>query len=227
MYGGHLATFPVTDNSVWQVGPHRFICGDAIKLHQTGRLNHFIPAVDIVHTDPPWGQGNRRMFYNKAGIEVQDSFTSFIAGLVAVLKALCPNGWVSVEMSNPMFTVLADTLSQDGGTCWDCNTTYYKPGARAYPVPVWVGTFGTQQCNITIPDGLINKAALRWILQTAVATMGHPATYYDPCCGQLVYGLAALRAGVSTIYGTEIIPAKLAAGIARLAKQGLTVERID
>lgn len=221
-FGNAIETYPVVPGSVWSVGPHRFMCGSSVDYHKAGSLLAVLGPADLVYTDPPWNAGNRAMFHGYAGLPRPDEdFDVFLAGIVELLVTMCPLGRIGLEMGVRAFPGLQAMLERGGGKTGSVITTTYGHPPR--PLKVWFGTFGPELFQVETDRPLHGQEALRFGL--AVVGAGPGKVYLDPFCGNMNFGYEAALTG-ATVHGCELIPAKLAQGLQRMAKLGHTPERI-
>lgn len=203
MYGKMI--YPVKLNSVWRAGPHTFICGDVLKLWQAGVLAKLVPLVDAVYTDPPWNHTQRILFHRYAGTEAPgESYNSFLIDTVKLLAQVCPKGRIAIEMSREHF----DTLKLLVREATQLGEGLGRFDGRLYGV--WFGSFNQWDDQRFDVPTLMGRAMLAYGLDKLGGQ-----TFFDPFAGALVFAREAMRKGY-TVYGCELIPAKLSRGLANL-----------
>jgi len=182
-------------------------------------------CADVIYTDPPWNPTVFASFYAYAGGTQTTDFTAYLSNLARLLRNVCPRGTVAVDFGNPYFPAMVSALQEfDGATYHTIAGSY---GAKMTPMSTWVGTFG--RVNPAI-DGLQPPAGLHGfrISDWVVGSLVTPKTrFYDPCAGALGFPILAIKAGTGVAFGSEIIPQKLATGLAKLARLGFNVSRCE
>ncbi len=220
MYGDLLSEYPVQTGSVWEFERGRLVCGSALNLANWVR----IPKVQAVYTDPPWNDGNMKMFYNYAHREIEKSHMELILGIMREIKDhTAPVSTVTFDMGIKITPRLLGELEKIGWMTGRVYTTYY--GTPKRPCRTICGSF--HELGI-IELGIEGKHGINAIegVMRAYKQAGYSAVL-DPCCGKLDYLVSALEQGIPKVYGIELIPEKLALGLRRLEKLGFSVRRIQ
>jgi hypothetical protein len=217
---------PVTPGAVWQAGPHRFYCGDALELWESGRWSDIFPVMDAVYTDPPWNAAIRHTFARLAQVPApSEAFEDFLRRIVELLRGICPSGRLAVEMGLAHFSHLQSLLAEQGATMHgEGMATYGRPPR---PSAAWFGSFKESATSRLAAGSLHGPALCEYALDFVASPLGGASarTFCDPFCGQLVFVRAAMKRDL-ICYGCELIPAKLARGLSLLSAYW-EVERVQ
>jgi DNA modification methylase len=199
----------VVKGSLWEIGEHIFLCGDS--LDPSNRVKLFecagLEKVDFVYTDAPWNQGNLNYFYNRADY-ANVEFGWFIESIIDMLAI---HDVVVMDMGEQWIDLVVDYVTKSGKTIlWHKRTKYAGGYCRTFAYSSNAALVGIGE----IEDGLYGAQVIK-----AVMNLYAPIseTYFDPCCGKLVYVKQAAKVGLRCL-GIEIIPEKLAAGLAGFSK---------
>lgn len=219
MFNNALEELQVMTGSVWGIDNHRFICGDLMDVSKSGLLDRYVPQVDMIYTDPPWNPGNFKMFYTHAKALQKREYGYFLDVLVGVLARKCPNGLVAMDMGIPKIAALDFRLKAHGYTKLAQNVTEYSGGECL----TFIGSFRSGWAlphPAKIPGSLKGLQVIRHVMGILEQA---GSTFFDPCCGKLVFAREAMKRGM-TVYGCELNPAKLARG---LLDTGMEVTRYE
>lgn len=214
-YGDALSVWPVKVGEVWGSAPHWFLCGDVLEYD----IVKLLGAPDMIYVDPPWNSGKYKEFHTFADLVPSRLFGAFLSELVASMKRMC-RGPVVMEMGNDWFGALRAMLRQAGAVEWGVGKVTYGSPHRSSNL--WCGTFGGgSRQAIEVPLGLHGVKVFDYIVDTFVSP---GMRVFDPCCGNMAFLRRAYKSG-AIVSGCELIPAKLAQGLAWFAKRGLEIER--
>lgn len=222
-YLGRAAKYNLMAGDVVRVGKHRFYCGDAVRLFRSGRWDQvFGERSSFAMTDPPWNQAVFNQFYRLAEQPADSLFTNFVQGC-AELLAYQVRGTMVVWFGKAQWPVMLQALTNAGIPTVGTASAFYGPASKPTEMVVWVG--GQYDGPVVdIPDGLPETSLLNWLARMYVQP---DMTVFDPCCGRLFTGGPFIKAG-GIMHGCELIPDKLALGLARLSdKTGQAVVKED
>jgi DNA modification methylase len=161
---------------LWELGPHRVLCGDAGDPADYARLLGGTPA-DVVFTDPPYNvkisgfaaaKGRHREFPMASGELSPAEFTAFLSGVFAQLAAHCRDGAVLfvcmdwrhltevLTAGSSAFTTLlnlcvwAKTTAGQGSLYRSGHelVLVYKHGTAAHTNRVELGVHGRHRTNV-------------------------------------------------------------------------------
>lgn len=220
MYGSAIKTFPVKKGDIWTAGANRFLCDDTVL---TDKIDKLIPGgqVDCIYTDPPWNPGNQRMFHTFAKSVPPYDYSYFLSRFIDICIERCPTGYIFFEMGIKWQERFEKWITGKGLYILARNVTYYRSGKDWAPCGlICASTLKDTLFIPIIPDDLQGDKAIRWIFNF-LSGQGY-RTVFDPCCGKM-HGLSfASRRGMQT-YGIELIPEKLAKGLAAFSKMGYDI----
>lgn len=216
MYGNLLYKYPVVANSVWQFEKGLLVCGS----NQDANIQKLIPVVDSCYTDPPWNQGNMKMFYTYARRELEKSYFEFIENIIILLKSKV-SGTVWMDIGIKQHDDVVDILDNHGWETAKLYTTYYGHPPR--PLKTICGSFTGTGITANI-EGLHGVSVIQTIMESLAF---NNQTVFDPCCGKLDYLIEGIKQGMSYVYGIELIPKKLALGLSLVEKLGYKVKRVQ
>lgn len=173
-------------------------------------------TVDVLYSDPPWGDGNLKywatMNRKMTGTDNAPLDYASLLGRIRELAERYVRGWVFIETGPRWVTEVVDWMSEFTQLVGVQNTTY-QAGSKLLPCSLVSGT--------TTPDAppfTANVEGLRGaaFATAVVADVGRPGgVVFDPCCGMGYTAAAALAADMRFI-GNEVNAKRLAKTIARL-----------
>ncbi len=211
--------FQVVPNSVFRFEQGVLVCGS----NQNASLHKYIPVVDGVYTDPPWNQGNMKMFYGFAHRRIEKDFLSLMDGVFALIRTKVKKGGLIVsDMGIDEYPHVMELLKRRGFYLETCSTTYY--GSSKRPCHTFFGSFGHATHWLPQVEGKhgtqVTKAVVDGLIRNGAKSM------FDPCCGKLMFLREGLKRGMK-IYGMELIPEKLSLGLEYIERKGYKIERVQ
>lgn len=216
--GKHITKYQVATGQVWQFEKGVLVCGSALDPSSWD----YIQTVDCVYVDPPWNQGNMKMFYGFAGKEIELEFYEFLRALARqVMAHTKESSHVAWEVGMKQRERVTETLEAEGFELQSSYTMTY--GSPPRQNGLLSGTFHTTPVRGLPVHNLHGKVAIRSVIN-AYTKFGFD-TLLDCCCGKLDFLIEALYADMS-VYGIELIPSKLSFGLSRLEKAGFAVKRV-
>lgn len=231
---------------LWQIGPHRLLCGDSTNADDVARLMGDATAGAVV-TDPPYG-------INREGI-VNDDPEGLRALFDGVLAAAPITDAVVIAFQSPrLFPVWLDAV-RDAGHKFERALWLYRTGQGAYPWRGWymrsdviiVSSYGkpewpewvdahTDCYTVNINDeesvkatdvgGVAGHTTIKPIDVIADLVMHTAGDVYDPFLGSGTTMVAAEQTG-RVCYGMEIEPKYVAVTLERLAGMDLEPRRVE
>lgn len=207
-YGDSWEKYPISENEIWQVGDHVVACGD-IEDGAGDRLLTLHPKVDFVFIDPPWNKGNARAFRTKADVGRAVDFPSFVSRVVSLVKVAQAD--VLIEFGGKGINLLTTCIESTGGTIlniWD--VTYYS----SRPCKMVQATWGAGRISAGDCTGMDEMKIPEWFF---TGHGGAGVVLFDPCMGQGLSAVTAVRAGMQTL-GLELNKRRAAVTLEKLAK---------
>lgn len=197
-----------------------FVCGNVLELHRSGRLSDLCPrGIDWVYTDPPWNVGIRRAFHRYANeAPPTEPFPDFLDSALLAIRSVCiADAVIGVEMGGGGVEALLEAFGRCGFRVIGSGVSVY--GSPPRPCHIHYVTAGDAK-PVLVPEGMDGKKALADAADKAAGAR----LLFEPFAGELVFAEAFMRAGVS-VFGVELIPAKLGKGLTRLKRRGWEVKR--
>lgn len=196
-----------------EIGPHRIMQGD-IERGDLGRLVGG-DVVDVVYSDPPWGQGNLRYWRTHADDATVPVWENFRARWVAdVARVLSRSGAMFVEMGIRWADEWAAALAGAGWPVRASWTTMYSGGSKLLPNRLLYA--GPPLPSGFDPSALRDQYLPRACVGAALEATGlvgskrsPRALVLDPCCGKGFTARAAVHHGLA-FRGMELNPKRLA-----------------
>ncbi len=205
-YGNAGDLYPVRAGQTWEVGQHRFTCGD---LEDGGAAVIAQTQADVAYCDPPWNPGNCSAFRTKAGVPRKVNFALFMDALAKAVKTT--GGNVFLEMGVKHAAEVVKAMENQGGqllSLW--NITYYRKKPCRLGMFNWSGVPDTFTRNLTGMDDENTPDAVLSSYPPGLVVL-------DPCCGRGLTARAAHRAGHRFV-GMELHPRRMADGLLRLSQ---------
>lgn len=218
---GDAAMMPEVVLGGWYAaGPHLFGCLD----HEDGGMDALrarLPSsVEMVYSDPPWGQANARYWRTYARKHAvpwrEPDWNSLIARLIRLVGEIGPSV-VAIEMGTRWSAALARALPQP---------TSIHEGMYGKPLRVnhlVVAAAADHPLHAIQPIPLRGEALTAHVFARAGRVDG---IVVDPFVGRGMTARFAHRSGM-ICYGAELCPHRLSAVLAWLARHGCAVERIE
>jgi len=192
------------------IGTHKLLCSDIAKADVGNLLQG--ESVDVVYSDPPWGQGNLTYWGTHAKLEQSKSWGGFMEAFCGIVTKAAPAGVIFVEMGMRWVDELAETMRRFGRAEACRWTVYYGKPLR--PNALWYS-------GHTLPEGFdptrYNAKALPEYCVKAVARPG--GLVLDPCCGKGYTARAAVASGMR-FRGIELNAKRLSVTCDWLRKHG-------
>jgi hypothetical protein len=207
-YGNAWDSWKPHPGENWFVGANTFACNSLMDVDEA-----IFAGADVIYSDPPWSQGNLKMFYTKGKLGGPPLFEVFIRRIAQVarnleIKALC------LEMGVKQHKEEIAILEDEG---FKTSAIYHQTyGSPARPNLLWCS-------GVTIhgQDYRHGQDAIR----NVAAHLSEGFAYgLDVCCGVGIYPFTMLNMGFKYVGGVELIPRKFAVLLDRGSKSGLTVK---
>lgn len=185
---------------VFNVGPHRLNHG---RIGDPG-IERMLQGnkVDVLYTDPPWGDGMMRYFATMAAKHgepagPQMKFAELVAHLVRIIDRHV-GSYAFVEMGLKWTDQVADAMRPvvDRLVVHEC--TYQMGEVRRRAALIVGSKLGAPA--FTMPGGL--NGGLQMVVDILTAVRRPGGTLLDPCCG-LGYSTRAAVATGMRFYGNE------------------------
>jgi len=221
---------------LWQIGPHRILCGDSTKKEDVDRLlDGATPGLCL--TDPPYGLGDTKSDKNnyKTHDDTRDSLISLIRGFLPLAKDRCTrvvitpgNGQQSLypapAWTMAWFTPAGVGRGPWGFCCWQPMLCYGKDAKLAnrkgaHPDAI-VHTESSEKNGHPCAKPLMFWT---WLLERCSVD---GESVYDPFVGSGTTLVAAHNEG-RTCYAMEIDPAYVAVCIERMAQLGYDPDKVE
>lgn len=202
----------------YNVGRHTFRHADIMSSYP---LETIIPQVDLVYSDPPWGQSALKMFEtmnqkDTGSVPPENNNDEFLARVFDVYMAHSKN-LVMLEYSirmTPRFVAVAESrgLHLIGKAEW-----FY--GSKPWPNYMLVFS---KQPYLQIPDsyykGIKGLGGYQAVYQAIKGIMEYAdiKTVFDPCCGLGHTAKASHELGL-TFYGIELNEKRLKGAMKKVA----------
>jgi hypothetical protein len=203
MYGAEGLAYPVREGQTWQVGNHKFTCGD-LGAYEA-------PFHHVLYCDPPWNDAMLRGFHTKAdlphpGYHWDDLYRAIVA-------TAHPDAGVWLEGGVRQAPEIEALLPGPVKKAWAI--TYYgnRPCVLAYsgngepPDGLASSLNGTDDDDV---PGLVLAAYGRQRPQTRLIVL-------DPCAGRGVTSRAAEAVRWASA-NNELNPLRVSASLARMVK---------
>jgi hypothetical protein len=198
---------------IHQIGKHRVRQGDMMDLPD----DLFLEKVDMVYSDPPWGEGNLKFWatYLKktTGLEHQQpTLISFLHHLFRLFSDWTNlDALVFIEYGVRWNTQIIAAGQAVGFTLLDRAEPVY--GSKNYPLYLYC--FAKKPFSVSIQRATGTKG-----FQTLESAAGNycraGGILFDPCCGKGYSAQLAVNHGM-TFYGNELNPVRLAHTLKRLS----------
>lgn len=214
--------YKVENGSIWEFEKGLLVCGS----NQDTVIRDVIPNnVGCVYTDPPWSQGNMRMFYNFASRPLDENFHNFSVNVATLIASkVVYGGWVFIEAGMDTYQEILEIYIRSGFVSEGVfKNTYGNPTRPNALLAMRNGAPINSDSRLLVKGGKHGVDAIHEVVFFCKNI--HAGSMFDPCCGKLDFLIAGLKQGID-VYGIELIPNKLALGINRLEKLGYRVRRV-
>lgn len=190
-YGEAYKDYPVDDFT--------FTDGSRLKVHNIfDQTPDFMKESDLLFVDPPWNQGNLRLFYTKNGEILEETYEDFYTRLFEVIKEIKPKiAYIEVGKEHLADFIIEMRKLFKYVTFY--NSTYYRSAKNLCYV-----IRGSQKSKKPKLDGMDEEEIIEW-----VCTNEDYQQICDPCMGQGLVAYYASKAG-KRFAGTEMNPKRLA-----------------
>jgi len=174
-----------------KIGRHAINHGDVMHVNFNELIETRDGKVDIMYSDPPWGQGNLRywqtMNKKQTGATKEDhDINEFLKRIFWIAKTYCRN-LVFLEYSVKFideFIAMGEAYEMQHHHTIDI---YYKSGSRLLPNVLHIFTTKFYENKIELPAGYREELATLQgypLLRSAIKPFASPGQYIlDPCCG--------------------------------------------
>lgn len=211
---------PVQFGDIWRVGGHVYACGDVSLGHNIQLIERAYALtnrdIDMVYVDPPWNAGIAKMFRTQleGKSERKVDFKPLHDGItdplpdVDVYLETGKSHAADMQLWFPEqgYTILdLWETAYSGGKCWIFHMHRTPVVSRVWEDGVAPSPVGLKPNGVEEPKWAINRSTRPGDL------------VYDPCMGLGGTAVAAAETGRISL-GLELVPARVAKGIDRLAK---------
>jgi len=192
-YGDAHNFYPVEDGDIWQVGNHKFICGD---LEANTRLFEEIKKTppDFMYVDPPWNNGIAQGFRTKAGVDGDKGRKVDFTNLLKILVKMAKDLEIPIYMEGSMKEQVANeqAIRQFGVEPHSWDISY----ANGLPSMMFAGDFRKKE-NAGYPEALPTSDVVTD--EASLISYYKAKLVVDPCAGMGITARAAETAGVASI----------------------------
>lgn len=206
--------------SILAIGPHR-VTNASIEHPVVDEMLTGV-RLQVLYSDPPWGDGNLRYWatMNKKMTGAEHTPLTYSA-LVDRIRGLAErhlSGWLCIETGMRWELEVRRTLFH-GYRAVASHLIYYASGGMWLPNVLVVGRNdgGTEELPLSDLHGLKDRGGMLAKEVVRRAGAGPGTAVLDPCCGMGFTARAAVAAG-ATFYGNEFNAVRLNKTIAFLQK---------
>jgi hypothetical protein len=189
-------------------------------------IRRYIPEqVRAVYSDPPWNPGNLRFWRTFNGQQVAtDNYAHFLDSWVGVVAACQARGAVDVLMEQSIFQQHSMLLLQ----AIDRNPNFSLPFLEEWTTqygspkrPNALFHYGQHRLS-TDPSGMTRDVMVKTVFSGLSPALKAGDWIVDPCMGLGTTSRVG-HAFDCNVFGTELVPRRLAATVAWLQKKGYTI----
>lgn len=220
-YGTEGTAYPVKIGQVWTVAGHTFVCSD-LREHSTLRDVLEGRTVDLLYSDPPWGQALLNGFRTKAGVdkadyrweELYEDITQYGVerGVPVWLEASKPDSRDGMKVLSTMRK--AGTVRK----AWEVSYNQKNLPSGLF----YTGTVDYPQELTDVLTGLTDKRTPYEVMSKTAPS----GLVLDPCAGRGVTSRCAEEAGWTSV-NNDLNANRVSASLVRMEKMtGETAERL-
>lgn len=198
-----------------EIGKHTVTHSDLMHLNIDDLLNG--EQVDIMYSDPPWGQGNLKywqtMNTKDTGIERNEVSLDLFLNKIFDIASKKVNGLVFIEYGQKWSDNILSLAKEYGLNHLTTIQMQYRSGSRLLPLDLHI--FGEAEIKQEYIDSVYNTYGFDSLKKALAPFCKEGMKLLDPCCG-MGYTAQIAKDNNCTFFGNELNRKRLQKTIDRL-----------